>query len=98
VEALQVERSLAHAPLFQVGFFWEREENTLADTFPGLQARPIVVDGLNTQSELALTVTEGPQGHELSFQYSTDLFEAPTIERLLSHYVHLLQDALGAPG
>nr|WP_254627768.1 non-ribosomal peptide synthetase [Myxococcus sp. CA040A] len=97
VEALQVERSLAHSPLFQVGFFWERSENTLADTFPGLQVRPLVVDGLNTQSELALTVTESPQGHELSFQYSTDLFEAPTVERLLSHYVHLLEDALGLP-
>ncbi|WP_408891435.1 non-ribosomal peptide synthase/polyketide synthase [Myxococcus faecalis] len=97
VEALQVERSLAHAPLFQVGLFWERAENTLAGTFPGLQARPLVVDGLNTQTELALTVTENPQGHELSFQYSTDLFEAPTIERLLSHYVHLLEDALRTP-
>nr|WP_245772660.1 non-ribosomal peptide synthetase [Myxococcus fulvus] len=97
VEALQVERSLAHAPLFQVGFFWDRAENTLAETFPGLETRPIVVDGKNTLSELALTVSESPRGHELSFQYSTDLFEAPTVERLLSHYVRLLEDALGAP-
>ncbi|MCP3065739.1 amino acid adenylation domain-containing protein [Myxococcus sp. K38C18041901] len=97
VEALQVERSLAHAPLFQVGFFWDRAETTLAETFPGLETHPIVVDGKNTLSELALTVSESPRGHELSFQYSTDLFEAPTVERLLSHYVQLLEDALGAP-
>ncbi|WP_338869023.1 non-ribosomal peptide synthase/polyketide synthase [Myxococcus stipitatus] len=97
VDALQVERSLAHAPLFQVGFFWERAENTLAETFLGLEATPLVIDGRNTQSELALTVSESAAGHELSLEYSTDLFEAPTIERLLSQYVRLLEEALATP-
>ncbi|QSQ19553.1 amino acid adenylation domain-containing protein [Pyxidicoccus parkwayensis] len=97
VDALQVERSLSHSPLFQVAFIWEHAESSLAEVFPGLDARPLLVDSQSTQVELALNVFEDAEGYALLIQYSTDLFEAPTIERFLAHYVRLLEHALEAP-
>ena len=36
-------------------------------------------------------------GMRLGFVYDTDLFEASTVERLLAHYVRLLESAAATP-
>src|SRR5262245_20984164 len=40
---------------------------------------------------------EGPAGLRGTIEYSTDLFEAPTIERMAVHYVRLLEAAASDP-
>ena len=80
VEALHPERSLAHAPLFQVMF--------------ALQNAPVVHLGLagleidfidhefdTTIFDLSLMAIERGEEIEAALQYNTDLFDASTIER-----------------
>ncbi|WNG39137.1 amino acid adenylation domain-containing protein [Archangium violaceum] len=97
VEALQVERSLGRTPLVQVMFDLYQEERSLSEAFSGLAARPVHVDTGTSQFDLSLTVIESAAGFTLTVQYSTELFEAGTIERMLEHYVRLLEHALLAP-
>jgi amino acid adenylation domain-containing protein len=97
VEAQQVERSLRWTPLFQVMFDLYQEERSLADTLPGLSARPVHVDPGISHFDLGLTVTESSSGFTLYVQYSTELFEAGTVHRVLEHYTRLLAHALQAP-
>ncbi|WP_375771706.1 amino acid adenylation domain-containing protein [Archangium gephyra] len=97
VDALQVERSLGWTPLFQVMFDLYQEERSLADALSGLGARPVEVDTGTTQFDLGLTVVESAAGFSLLVPYSTELFEASSIQRLLGHYLRLLEHALEAP-
>ncbi|WP_223759687.1 non-ribosomal peptide synthetase [Myxococcus sp. RHSTA-1-4] len=97
VQALGVERSAGHAPLFQVMFDLVRPERTLAESFPELRARPLQAELLTSPFDLSLWVEESGGGHALALRYGTELFEAGTAQRLLGHYVRLLQHALEAP-
>ncbi|NMO21435.1 non-ribosomal peptide synthetase, partial [Pyxidicoccus fallax] len=97
VEALQVERSLGHAPLFQVLMDLNRLERGAATAFSGLTARSLLIDDGTSLFDLVLTVTEHGDGFELYFRYHTELFEGSTVHRMLDHYVRLLEDALEAP-
>ncbi|OJT18526.1 hypothetical protein BO221_41470 [Archangium sp. Cb G35] len=97
ISHLGVERSTNHSPLFQVMFDLNRSEHSLADALPGLQVRPLRQDILSSPFDLSLTATESPEGYEFFFQYSTELFEAGTVQRMLEHYVRLLEHAVRAP-
>jgi amino acid adenylation domain-containing protein len=97
VEALQVERSLDRTPLVQVMFDLYQEERSLSDALAGLRAQPVHVDTGTSQFDLSLTVIESPSGFALTAQYSTDLFEAGTVQHMLGHYLRLLEHALRAP-
>ncbi|MFY0565156.1 amino acid adenylation domain-containing protein [Archangium lansingense] len=97
ISHLGVERSPNHSPLFQVMFDLNRVEHSLADALPGLQVRPLKQDILSSPFDLSLTAIESPEGYEFFFQYSTELFEAGTVQRMLEHYLRLLEHALRAP-
>ncbi|PTL79254.1 non-ribosomal peptide synthetase [Vitiosangium sp. GDMCC 1.1324] len=97
VEALQVERSLSWTPLFQVMFDLYQEERSLTDALGGPGARAVHVDTGTSHFDLSLTVVEGASGFSLSFQYSTELFEAGTVQRMLGHYVRMLEHAVTVP-
>ena len=43
--------------------------------------------------DLAFSMAERPEGWSLCCQYSTDLYDPGTIERLLHHYANLLRAA-----
>ncbi|QDE88854.1 non-ribosomal peptide synthetase [Myxococcus xanthus] len=97
VQALGVERSAGHSPLFQVMFDLVRADRTLADAFPDLRARPLQPELLTSPFDLSLWVAESSTGYTLALRYGTELFEPATAQRLMGHYVRLLQHALEAP-
>ncbi|AKJ01545.1 amino acid adenylation domain-containing protein [Archangium gephyra] len=97
VHALGVERSPNHSPVFQVMFEYLRAEHSLGEVFPGLQARTLQPETISSLFDLSLSVTERASGTELLVQYSTDLFEAGTVRRMVGHYLQLLASALAAP-
>ncbi|HEY0022712.1 MAG TPA: non-ribosomal peptide synthase/polyketide synthase [Longimicrobium sp.] len=90
VAELQPERSLSHSPLFQVMF-------TLQDVGSGGAALPgLEVSGGGAAMEVAkfdlsLTLAATPQGLRGGLNYSTDLFERGTVERLLGHLERVLE-------
>jgi amino acid adenylation domain-containing protein len=92
VAELQREPDLSRHPIFQV-FLSVRPHASL--DLPG--AEPFYAGLRTARADLTLWVEEAPDGFELVWEYSTDLFEAATIERLERHFVHALAAALAEP-
>jgi amino acid adenylation domain-containing protein len=93
VARLPLERDLSRHPLFQV-FCSERPlAPLLVDG-----AEPYDVRPTTSRVDLALFVEKEPADQlDLEWEYSTDLFDAGTIERLVRRYVRLLEAALADP-
>lgn len=89
VDELSPERSLGHHPLFQVMFILQNAPRT------PLSIRGLSIDVLRTKTssakfDLTLEMVETPQGLRALMEYSTDLFDRVTINRMLEHYRTLL--------
>ena len=110
VEALQPERNLSHNPLYQVMFGFH--DAPMPDIeLPGLNVSVLV--GLsNGSAKFDLNVIVIPHfvqqvglhpgaadaaGLTLLWEYSTDLFDAPTITRMIGHYQALLEGMVANP-
>ncbi|WP_186156384.1 non-ribosomal peptide synthetase [Burkholderia gladioli] len=82
VEALAPTRSLSHSPIFQVGITLE---NTPADrtvSLAGLDVQTLAETGSTATFDLALLLSDDDKRIGGSISYSSDLFDAATIERL----------------
>ncbi|KAF3890915.1 amino acid adenylation domain-containing protein [Tolypothrix bouteillei VB521301] len=89
VAQLQPKRDLSHTPLFQVLFVLEnapREELKL----PGLTLSFLEMPTATAKFDLTLSIKETEEGLRANFEYSTDLFDAATIERMAGHLQTLL--------
>jgi amino acid adenylation domain-containing protein len=96
VQEMDPERQLSHNPLFQVMFLLQNAP--MPDfTVSGLTLGPLPLGAGTSKFDLSLYFWEG--GPELSgyFEYSSDLFDAPTVARMAEHLVLLLQGALADP-
>ncbi|NPC76705.1 non-ribosomal peptide synthase/polyketide synthase, partial [Pyxidicoccus fallax] len=96
VEALQPERKLSTSPLFQVMFTLQNAPLPPLDV-PGLRLEARPVDSGTAQVDLMLLATELPEGLRVAAVYRTDLFEAPTVTRLLGHFQRLLEAIAAHP-
>jgi amino acid adenylation domain-containing protein len=96
VAVLQPQRDPARSPLFQVLFAMH---NVPLPTFESteLSMTPLEPDTGTAKFDLALFATEKPQGFKLEIQYSTDLFDAATIDQMLEHLRTLLEGAVARP-
>ena len=93
VEELRPERSLNHAPLFQVMFTLQNAPRESLE-LPGLAFRAMPGGAELAKFDLGLVLAERPAG-EVScvLHFNTDLFDASTAERMLGHYRTLLEGA-----
>ncbi|MFZ1425165.1 MAG: amino acid adenylation domain-containing protein [Geminicoccaceae bacterium] len=98
VEALQPERSLSHAPLFQVMFNYEQQDLSILARLPGLSVEVLVLPPPAAKFDLSLDMLEHADGSlSASFTYATDIFEHATVERLLASFVSLLVQVAAEP-
>ena len=97
VAALAPERRLDRSPLVQVTLVLHDGRQAAVPRMGGLVATPLDVSRGTAKFDLSLAVTEQPAGLDMVAEYSTDLFEAPTVERLLGHFVRLLEGAVTDP-
>lgn len=99
VDALGVDRSLAHTPVFQAGLSFQ---SFSAD------AQPVELEGLSCQLEdttlkqakyeLALFVSPDTQGRLSGvFEYDADLFDATTVQAWSHAFSHLLSEFVEHP-
>jgi amino acid adenylation domain-containing protein/non-ribosomal peptide synthase protein (TIGR01720 family) len=97
VEALQPERHLSRSPLFQTKLLLQNTPRAEL-RLPGLALSPLSVESKTSRIDLTLSMQE--MGEQLTglLEYSTELFDAATVERMLSHYVNLLEAAAASPG
>ncbi|HEV3051515.1 MAG TPA: amino acid adenylation domain-containing protein, partial [Longimicrobium sp.] len=90
VAELQPERSLSHAPLFQVLFTLQNAEGR-GDALPGLEVSGIGAAVEIAKFDLSLTLSATSQGLRGTLSYSTDLFERSTAGRMLGHLARVLE-------
>ncbi|NNB93287.1 amino acid adenylation domain-containing protein [Corallococcus exiguus] len=96
VDALKPERHLSHSPIFQVMFVLQNAPMPTLEA-PGLVMEAKPVDTGTTKYDLSLLLVDLPQGLRVIAEYSTDLFERSTAERLLGHYLTLLEGIVAQP-
>lgn len=104
VEALRPERDLSRSPLFQVALLLQNEseqgEARLAlggDLLCQPWGDPLLVHTDTSKFDLSLIVWDRPQRTALSFEYSSDLYDSRTIDRMLARLEALLSAALADP-
>jgi amino acid adenylation domain-containing protein/thioester reductase-like protein/FkbM family methyltransferase len=97
VEALQPERDLSHTPLFQVMFVLQNAPTASGLELNGLNVSPLPVKLTTSRFDLTLIMQNSPTGLVGLWEYSTDLFDASTIERMTSHFVTLLEGIVANP-
>ena len=107
VEALRPERSLSQAPIFQV-FFAFHDARFPELNLPDLRLRPSNPHNRSAKFDMVVIVTPprelGPGGTEdlagitVHTEYSTDLFERVTIQRMVGAFGRLLAEFTAQPG
>ncbi len=96
VDALQPERSLAHAPFFQVMLLFQNLP-AARRTLPGLAMEALDLHSGTAKSDLLLALAEAGDGLAGTFEYSTDLFDRATIERTAGHFRNLCAGLAATP-
>ncbi|MEU8196213.1 amino acid adenylation domain-containing protein [Microbispora amethystogenes] len=99
VEALKPPRDPSRTPLFQVMLAMQNLP-AHSSAFPGLTVTAREPAGSVAKFDLTVAWEEEPlESGELrgSVEYDVDLFDRETVERMMRHYVTLLESALGAP-
>jgi non-ribosomal peptide synthetase component F len=90
------DRDASRTPLFQVMFALQNLP------LPPLRAPDLLFTPLETPTgtskfDLTLFATEVPEGLRLTMEYSTDLFDAATVDSMLAHYQVLLEQIIAHP-
>ena len=96
VEELNPERTLSLMPLFQVKLVFQNVPASEPETTQDLQLEPFGFDGTVAKTDLTLELVEG-QELVAGVNYSADIFNPPTIKRLLSLFETVLTHIANAP-
>ena len=98
VEALAVERSRAHAPLFQTMLAFQSVVGSGPSlNLDGLTATALSVAAPIAKFDLTLTLIPGADGLSGSLEYDTDLFDGTTITRWATAFQFLLEGFVDNP-
>ena len=96
VEELHPERSLGHMPLFQTLFALQNVPKS-AWKLDRLDLTEFPFTKTTSKLDLSVYVGERPEGLILTFEYSTDLFNAVTIQRMAGNFQTLLEGIVVNP-
>jgi hypothetical protein len=96
VELLQPKRDSSQRVIFQTVFTLQNAHMPEI-TLPGLRASQIDVHCGTSKFDLVLNLWEQDQGLRGRLEYNTDIFLPSTIERLLRHYLRLLNSIVSHP-
>jgi amino acid adenylation domain-containing protein len=91
VEQLQPARDLSRSPLFQVKLILQNAQGKGLE-LEGLKLTSVDSEVETAKLDLTLSITDGGRGLVGGVNYSRDLFENETIERLISHYLNVLKE------
>jgi amino acid adenylation domain-containing protein/non-ribosomal peptide synthase protein (TIGR01720 family) len=96
VDELQAERDLSRNPLCQVIFALQNVPAPDAQ-LGGLTLGFVPIERTTAALDMDWMVYPTPEGLYGTVRYSTDLFDAATVERMARHYERLLESAVAAP-
>lgn len=95
VEELQPKRDAGYTPLFQVSF--SLQTTTEVIRVPGLTMSRLPIDNGTAMFDLVCNMKETDEGLFATMEYSTDLFTAVTIDRMLTSFEMLLDAVAFTP-
>ncbi len=96
VEVLQPQRSLSHAPLFQVMFVLQNAPMSELE-LPGVTLKLLSSQTETARFDLTVSMQQTSEGLVGSWEYNTDLFDRSTIERMTAHFQNLLSAIVKNP-
>ncbi|MGW2720099.1 non-ribosomal peptide synthetase, partial [Streptomyces sp. NPDC001492] len=100
VEVLNPDRSTAYHPLFQVMFAWQNVTRAALE-LPGVEAEFMGARIGVSKYDLLFNLTEstGADGRRVEglVEYSTDLFDRETVERIADRFVRVLRQLVADP-
>lgn len=96
VAALDVPRSRGNAPIFQ-HLFIHRNNTHSPWEIPGLQLTRIPLHSGGSKYDLTLSMIEEGTRMSGTLEYSSDLFEHESAERMSAHYMALMGRAIESP-
>lgn len=96
VATLRPERSLGYNPLCQVMFTWHNAPRSAMD-LPGATVTPFPVERGISRLDLTLNMFPNEDGPTGELEYSSDLFDASTIERMVEHFQQVLAAIVADP-
>ncbi|MGY3450250.1 amino acid adenylation domain-containing protein [Bradyrhizobium sp. USDA 4353] len=96
VDALQPTRDLSRQPIFQTVFVLQ-DVSVEQMTLPGLEVERFDEGAVSVRFDIEMSMTEVDGRLTGCLLYATDLFEAATAERLVSHFVELLRGVIADP-
>jgi hypothetical protein len=96
VDALQPSRDMSHSPVFQVQFMLQNAPAS-AEPVQGLELSGLEFEYGTAKFDLTLAMGETADGLMAEMEYSVDLFDAITIERMLEQFERLLRGIVANP-
>ncbi|MGF6726216.1 amino acid adenylation domain-containing protein [Paraburkholderia sp. GAS41] len=96
VDAVRPERSMSYMPLCQV-MLSMLDTDSNCHQFDGTRCNIAELDIASAKFDLSVSFVDSPDGLTLLATYSTDLFDADTIRRLLANFETLLQGFVNHP-
>lgn len=100
VQALGVDRTLDHHPLFQVMFSMQTvapPTAAAADDGSSVRALPLELDIPSSKFDLTFQVVDDGDALHVSVEYATCLFRAATVDALGTQYGHVLAQLAESP-
>jgi amino acid adenylation domain-containing protein len=89
-------RSLGYTPLFQAMFILQNAPKQVI-RLPGLVIEELEFDSGLAKFDLTLEIVENEGCLHCQFEYSSDLFDASTIQRMARHFQNLTLNAINDP-
>src|SRR5437773_6032589 len=96
VELLHVRRDASRTPLFQASFAIQ-DYPAVNFWLPGIQTSPWFVTTRTSKFDFSLTLERSAEGWTAAAEYSTDLFDADRVERMLDHWRVVLESIVLNP-
>jgi amino acid adenylation domain-containing protein/non-ribosomal peptide synthase protein (TIGR01720 family) len=96
VDAVRAERDLSRNPIFDVMVLWQ-DGGRRPPAFAGLGVEEVTVARAAAAFDLTVEFTDRDGELAVSFEYSTDLFDARTVARMADHLTVLLAEIAAAP-
>ncbi|XXY48923.1 amino acid adenylation domain-containing protein [Sorangium sp. So ce269] len=96
LDALQLPRDLSRTPLFQVAFVLHNTPLPSL-TLPNLRLSQVEIEWKTALFDLKMELQDTPEGMRGWLVYNTDLWDAPSIARMIEHYKVLLEGMISAP-
>ncbi|HYG62210.1 MAG TPA: amino acid adenylation domain-containing protein, partial [Thermoanaerobaculia bacterium] len=97
VNELKPRRDTSRQPMFQILFNFLTNYRPVVMELPGLVLSPEPNHSGATQFDLILSMYELDGSLHFSADYSSDLYDAPTMARMLGQYANVLADAARRP-